>query len=262
MVRGKLVIGAGYQAVPSLLRYPAPMPVLTVGDTAIPYEIRRSRRARQMRITVRPGEVRVSAPLFVRQSKIEALVESKSRWILEKTKALLEREIAAIPERFISGEQVLVQDQQLTLLVEPAEVTKPTLLFSDSLQVKVPAGLDTDTQEELVRNVVMKWLEERALEEAKAWTAQHGRQLGRYPTRIRIGNQKTLWGSCSARGVIALNWRLIATPRRVFEYVVVHEMCHLVERNHGPEFWKLVESLLPDFAERRAWLKEHGVALG
>jgi predicted metal-dependent hydrolase len=48
----------------------------------------------------------------------------------------------------------------------------------------------------------------------------------------------------------------------VFEYVVVHELCHLVERNHGPDFWQLVESRLPDFAERRAWLKEHGVALG
>ena len=238
------------------------MPVLTVGDTTIPYEIRRSRRARQMRITVRPGEVRVSAPLFVRQSKIEALVKSKSRWILEKTRALREREIAAIPERFISGEQVLVRDQLQTLQVEPAEIRKPTLRFADALEIKLPADLDTEKQEELVRDLVMKWLKERALEDAKAWATQYGPQLGCYPSRIRIGNQKTLWGSCSARGVIALNWRLIATPSRVFEYVVVHELCHLVERNHSPDFWQLVESLLPDFAERRAWLKEHGVALG
>ena len=77
-----------------------------------------------------------------------------------------------------------------------------------------------------------------------------------------IGNQKTLWGSCSPKDVISLNWRLIAAPREVFEYVVVHELCHLRERNHSSRFWGLVEELMPDYRERRAWLKEHGVGLG
>ncbi len=108
----------------------------------------------------------------------------------------------------------------------------------------------------------MSWLERRALEDARGWVRRYGVELGAYPTRIRIGNQKTIWGSCSTRGVVSLNWRLIATPRQVFEYVVVHELCHLIERNHGPRFWRLVQSLMPDYHERRAWLKQHGIALG
>ncbi len=91
---------------------------------------------------------------------------------------------------------------------------------------------------------------------------QHAPGLGVAPRAIRIGNQKTLWGSCSARGVISLNWRLLAAPRPIFEYVVVHELCHLRERNHGPRFWRLVGNVLPDYRERRAWPRRHGVALG
>jgi predicted metal-dependent hydrolase len=238
------------------------MPHLTVDDTQILYEIRRSKRARRVRITVRPGEVRVTAPLFVRTSKIEKLVKSKSRWIFEKTRALREQEVAAIPERFVNGAKVLFRGHFLELCVEPTAEAKARLEFANAFRVRVPDSLGTDRQEKLVRGLVMDWLEKRALADATGWAEEYGKELGFYPSRIRIGNQKTLWGSCSARGVIALNWRLISTPKTVFEYVVVHELCHLAQRNHGPEFWGLVESLLPDFKDRRAWLKKHGVALG
>lgn len=76
--------------------------------------------------------------------------------------------------------------------------------------------------------------------------------------KIRIGNQKTIWGSCSGRRTISYNWHLILMPEQIIDYVVVHELCHLIEMNHSPAFWEKVSEVLPDYQSRREWLKENG----
>jgi predicted metal-dependent hydrolase len=238
------------------------MPVLAVNGAEIRYEIKRSPRAKRMRIRVRPGSVDVVAPRFTLGKTIEAFVEAKREWIFKKTAALQERALAITPESFVSGAEVLFRNHHVPLQVERSAAAKPDLRFDNAFLVQIPEALDDTRAERATRELVMSWLAERALEDARGWASEYGDRLGAHPTRIRIGNQKTLWGSCSARGTVSLNWRLVAAPETVFEYVVVHELCHLVEHNHGKRFWGLVEELLPDYRERRAWLKRHGVALG
>jgi predicted metal-dependent hydrolase len=79
--------------------------------------------------------------------------------------------------------------------------------------------------------------------------------------QIRIGGQLTLWGSCSPRGTLSFNWRLVLAPFEVLDYVVVHEVCHLREPNHSRRFWALVASRRPGYRSERAWLREHGAEL-
>lgn len=79
--------------------------------------------------------------------------------------------------------------------------------------------------------------------------------------RITIRDQKTRWGSCSARGTLSFNWRLMLAPPAILDYVVVHELCHLTHMNHSPAFWQAVEAVYPDYREARKWLKEHGQEL-
>lgn len=79
--------------------------------------------------------------------------------------------------------------------------------------------------------------------------------------RITVRNQRTRWGSCSHRGTISLNWRLIQTPPEVCEYVVLHELCHLRHMNHSPQFWAAVGEVCPEYEKREAWLKTHNIAL-
>ena len=85
--------------------------------------------------------------------------------------------------------------------------------------------------------------------------------LGVHFERVRIGAQKTRWGSCSARGTLSFHWKLMLAPPKVLDYVIVHEVCHLKEMNHSGAFWSWVGFLMPDYGEQRKWLKEHGEEL-
>ena len=76
--------------------------------------------------------------------------------------------------------------------------------------------------------------------------------------RITIRDQKTRWGSCSARGTLSFNWRLMLAPPTIADYVIVHELCHLTYMNHSADFWHKVESVYPDYRTARKWLKDHG----
>jgi predicted metal-dependent hydrolase len=100
------------------------------------------------------------------------------------------------------------------------------------------------------RRLARKRVTEVAEREAAALGVAYG--------RIAIRDQRTRWGSCSTRGTLSFNWRLVLAPAGVLEYVVVHELCHLREPNHSPRFWALVERARPGFAAERAWLRRHG----
>jgi predicted metal-dependent hydrolase len=90
---------------------------------------------------------------------------------------------------------------------------------------------------------------------------EEAKLLGVTYRRIRIGGQRTLWGSCSARGTLSFNWRLVLAPLEVLDYVVVHELCHLRFPDHSRRFWALVERRRPAWRAQRAWLREHGPEL-
>ena len=81
---------------------------------------------------------------------------------------------------------------------------------------------------------------------------------GGHYTSITIRDQKSRWGSCSSKGTLSFNYRLMMAPQKILDYVVVHELCHLTHMNHSPAFWSMVESILPDYKESKQWLNEHG----
>lgn len=101
-------------------------------------------------------------------------------------------------------------------------------------------------------------LAEQALQVIPAKAAEYAARIGVTYGRITIRNQKTRWGSCSSKGNLNFNCRLMLAPEEVLDYVIVHELCHRKEMNHSSRFWKEVERVLPDYQERRKWLKEHG----
>jgi predicted metal-dependent hydrolase len=227
--------------------------------TPSPYRLRRSRRARRVRIVVGPQGVEVVAPQRVARSEIERLVAAHADWIRRKT-AALRRALAAHPgpARLAQGGRIMVRGAPVDLLVGVADGPRGRLEAGDRVRLALPAGLDEVARERLAGELLERWLRRAALEDAQALARRHGPPHGLVPRAIRIKAQRRLWGSCTAAGVVNLNWRLVLAPPEVLEYVVVHELCHLRERNHQPPFWRLVASVLPDYGPRRRWLKENG----
>jgi hypothetical protein len=126
-------------------------------------------------------------------------------------------------------------------------------------------------EKQRLRQVPRLGLEQLAVSESEARTGvrelvsalaeEEAERIGVEYRRIRIGGQRTLWGSCSPRGTLSFNWRLVLAPLEVLEYVVVHELCHLRVPNHSRRFWALVERHRPLWRQQRDWLRDHGPEL-
>ena len=231
-----------------------------------PFTVRWSERARRISIVVTPGGVEVVAPPGTDEERIAAFVAAKRRWIYERERDLAaraaeieaSRRIAAGPERWVSGAKVPFRGRRLLLRVVPDDVERAELRYATAFHVRVPRAATAPERERLAESVVRAWLLARAREDARLFVLRHAERLGRSPLALRISPRKRFWGSCSADGTIYLDPRLVAAPRPVFEYVVVHELCHLEVRHHGPAFWRLLATLLPGYEVRKAWLDRHG----
>jgi predicted metal-dependent hydrolase len=125
----------------------------------------------------------------------------------------------------------------------------------------VPDNLTDTEQNMLVKRSLVQWFEERALERLSEKSERYGAQLGVQPKSIKVKNYKARWGSCAASGDISFNWRTIIAPHRIVDYVVIHELCHRLEHNHSPRYWRHVENVYPTFKECREWLRVNGAGL-
>jgi predicted metal-dependent hydrolase len=153
---------------------------------------------------------------------------------------------------------------------EPARLTVPRWMSRAEVE-RVLAEKRSWIEAERRRQVPRLGLERRAVSEpearfaarelASALADDEAERLGVTYRRIRIGDQRTLWGSCSSRGTLSFNWRLVLAPFEVLDYVVVHELCHLRVPNHSHHFWALIERHRPGWREQRDWLRKHGPEL-
>ncbi len=218
-------------------------------DSAIEYTLKRSRRRRSISLTVDEDGLRVGAPWRASQARIDNLLHTHAQWIARKLAEWRARR--APPLSWQPGATLMVLGEPLTLTI--AAVGEPTR--SDGCRLHV--GIDTQDPALLARQV-MAWL--RAT--AQAWfeqrTAHFAHELAvRMPT-VRLSAARTRWGSCHSDGRIRLNWRLIQAPPALIDYVVVHEVAHLLEPNHSPRFWSRVQSVMPDYKVRRLALRRDG----
>lgn len=241
------------------------MAEIAIGARSIPYEVRQSARAERKRIEVTPAGVCVIVPQGTSAEEVEGFVRRRRRWLHDKTEEIreeVERLRTGTPQGFHSGAKILFRGRYLKLRVRPEAAERPVLRYRTAFDVAVPRELPPGEREATARNLIERWLEERLTEDAWEIARRRGVPHGLEPQGIQLKDQRTLWGSCGRDRVIRLDRKLSRVPKPVFEYVMVHELCHLAHRDHSAAFWGLVKKVLPDYEERKRWLEDHEVALG
>ena len=235
------------------------MPHLTIGLKTIPYEIRTSSRAKRMRLTVGPDGVEVVLPPRASTREVGRFLDSHRGWIhdkVEKYRSVVEDHPG--PRRLEDGASILFRGEPTPLRVSERERVHPKVVEGDGFFVEVPKVLAAAEREAAIERTLTRHLKHQARIDAGLAIERFGPPNGLSPTGLQIKDQKRIWGSCTYSGVINLCWRLILAPVEVFDYVVVHELCHLRHRHHQPPFWRAVGDIMPDFERHRSWLKTKG----
>lgn len=225
---------------------------LTLGNEEIAYVLRRSPRRRSIGLRIDPAGLTVSVPARLPQQQWEKVLIQKSAWILSRLDQM--RSHAASPFVWQAGQMLPFLGSPVELAVEHGNARADPLLAGGVLSVFSPYPHDPDAW----ANKVLKWYRREALAFFQNRVRVYARQLGVEVSRLNLSNARTRWGSCTSKGDIRLSWRLIKAPPPVIDYVVTHELAHLIELNHSPAFWQTVSQLCPDYRELRAYLKTHG----
>jgi predicted metal-dependent hydrolase len=222
--------------------------LLKIDGRSVEVTTRLNPRARRLIVKVHPstGEVSVVAPSQRAMAHALDFARGESDWIAQRL-ARVPRPVAleigavlpfrGVPHRIVSASG------------------GPAPTWVDGSALKVSGRIEHAPRR------IKDFLKREARARMSERSAHFAQVIGAKPKRIVIRDTASRWGSCSAAAVLSYSWRLILAPDAVLDYVVAHEIAHLLEMNHGPRFWRLVASMLPDYKPAQAWLARHGADL-
>jgi predicted metal-dependent hydrolase len=217
-------------------------------------EVIRTDRSKTATVKVEEGKVSVVVPRSLTKAKVEALVIQNTRWIREKL--LLQREHPPPkPKEYVSGECFSYLGRNYRLKLE-AGPTRSVKLKNGRLVVQMPSSVQK--RDRYVQSALIAWYRVHALEALREKVNRFSTVVRVTPASVGIKTFRGRWGSCSVKGSLLFNWKIIIAPNRIIDYVVVHELCHLHQHNHSPAFWQCVERVLPDYRDCREWLRWNG----
>jgi predicted metal-dependent hydrolase len=221
---------------------------LVVGGQVVSYELVRRPRMRTVRLTVTEAGLRVSCAPRVPLAEVEEVIRAKSRWLRRHTDNLQ----PAPQPPLADGALLPILGGEVELGLVPSSRSCWSFREEDArlcVQAASPEEVDA---------VIESWYRTIALARLGQMLVQRAPDVGVEVPRLTIGDARSRWGSCSARGAVRLSWRLVMAPAWVADYVVVHELAHLRELNHSAAFWEIVDSVILRRTEATAWLSQNG----
>jgi len=255
---------------PGTWHHPRANRLLVLGSCEVAYEFKRGKR-RTIGLSVGPDGLSVSAPRWTPVGEVDALLQTKSAWVLEKLQRARERagELAQARTVWANGAELDFLGQRVRLVLDPAHGFTQVGAVLETASAEQPAALATlrlglahSASEAQIRDAAQAWLMRQAKRLFTERLDHFAPLLGVRYEKLRLSSAGTRWGSASADGTIRLNWRLIHLKLEMVDYVVVHELSHLRHMDHSPQFWDVVASILPDHQQRRQALKRSAVPLG
>ena len=218
--------------------------------TPVTYTLKRTNRRRSIGLRIDDNGLTVNAPLRASEKWLHSVLQDKAKWVVEKL-ANWQTKKPVLP-RWLDGQPLSFIGETLTLRVVASLFAAMPQLHGRQLFVHVT----DDVNEAVIEQMVMQWYQHQAESLFKQRIAHYAPLMNVAPSTVKLSSALTQWGSCTVRGSIRLNWRLIKMPLRLVDYVVVHELAHLVEMNHSAAFWRVVGNACPDYLKWRRELQK------
>lgn len=232
-----------------------------IGNTTIEYTIRESAKAKRMTIHITPDNMEVVVPAGTDEVSAYAFVERKRGWVYQKREELIERALRITelrPAHYRTGAKIAFRGRMMKLVIQEAFVESIQIDYMSKFMVSVPDTISGDEQDRQIRKALDAWITHRVEQDCATFIRGYSERLKLEPKGFRVKEQKHLWGSCGKDNIININWKLGRAPKKVLEYVVAHEICHLKYRNHSEAFWQLLRSVFNEVDECKKWLEENG----
>lgn len=217
----------------------------------VPDYIERSKRKTLSLTVLKNGNVIVKAPITMKDEIINRFVEEKQSWLQEKLSSIKETQNKF--EDIISGAKIMIYGNKYSVV--KADIK--SIQTSDKFELFVPNKYEGEKQSKAI-STWLKKLAKKVLSERLSFIEN---RINLKSTSLKIGDSRGRWGSCNSYGNIILNYRVVMLPPPIIDYVLVHELCHLVELNHSKRFWENVEKFLPNYEIQRKNIKEYGFLL-
>ncbi|GHC66935.1 M48 family metallopeptidase [Limoniibacter endophyticus] len=223
-----------------------------VAGKVVPLRVVENERAKRLTLRIETGGkgLRVTIPKGLRNTDIEGFLDRHENWIVTK--------LSALPENPVVRHGIRIPVRGKSHLIVHVPGTRGTASLSED--ERGPLLLVYGAAEHLPRRIA-DFLKKQAREDIGRLVAKHAATVGRKPKAIRFKDTTSRWGSCTSDGTLSFSWRIMMAPAPVIDYLVAHEVAHLIEMNHGPNFWTLCEKLCPETRRCKDWLKRNGTAL-
>jgi predicted metal-dependent hydrolase len=200
-------------------------------------------------------EIIICAPLNIDDEKVKEIIKDKEEWVAQSLKQIETKR----KENVSFKEGILYLGIRYTLDIHKVKHKTLKIIFdNNTFNIYISESLLEKEMDVHLKELLTKWYRVQARRIFQERVNYYSSKLKVSPKRMVIKDQKSRWGSCSSKGNINLNYRLIMAPIEIIDYVIVHELCHLVHLNHSKEFWALVKEISPNYLKYKEWLKNNG----
>ncbi len=222
---------------------------MELAGTPVTYILRRSNKRRSIGLRIDDRGLTVNVPLRASEKWLHSVLWEKADWVVQKLASWQAQK--PDPPLWADGERILFRGETFTLRIVSSLFDTPPQLHGSQLFVHISkAGSPA-----AIEKIVMRWYRREALQLFEECVAHYAPLMEVRPREIKLSTARTQWGSCTTRGIVRLNWQLVKMPLHLSDYVVVHELAHLVEMNHSAAFWRVVGQVCPDYAKQRRELR-------
>jgi predicted metal-dependent hydrolase len=203
-----------------------------------------------------PRQITVISPKGKTEEEILETVKSKSRWIVQKLFEIKEIEYRKSVKQYVNGESFIYMGRNYSLQI----ILDKDCSLPEAKLYRGKFYVTTNTKdEEVIKQALENWYRDKAKQKINERLEYYQGYLDVKPRKVVIKDQEKRWGSCTKNNDLLFNWKVVMAPSPVMDYIIVHEMCHMVHMNHSTEFWRLVKRVLPEYEQRKNWLRDNGI---